>query len=288
MDGIFDWTWYIRYVRFTKEIVTMFQKIALFAPLFAVFLLSAIADEPFPDRDIQWILDRYNVSAPVSLIPAEGFDGWTKHYGEKIPDQWKWTNKKGQFSLDYSNPTQELPGGDIVTAKQYANFVLDFVWIATKGCNSGIKYRLKDFGPDGAKVNYSQDFGWLGCEYQILDDPNNGEGDNDDGRWSAASLYSVFAPDKAKKKLNPFGKINTGRIVVLDSHIEHWLNGEKVLEYEVGSEVWKNAIAKSKFSRPDAKAEGFGENPSGFIMLQDHQNTIIFEKVVIREIGGKK
>ena len=266
----------------------MFQKTVFFPLLFAALSLPLIADERFPDKDIQWIFDQYAVSEPVSLIPTEGFDGWTKHYGEKILNQWKWTNNEGKFNLDYSNRTRNMPGGDIVTAKQYTNFVLDFAWIATKGCNSGIKYRLKDFGPDGAKVNYSKDFGWLGCEYQVLDDPNNGEGSKDDGRWSTASLYSVFAPDKDKKKLNPFGEINTGRIVVVDNHIEHWLNGAKVLEYEIGSEVWKNAIGKSKFSRPDAKAEGFGENPSGFLMLQDHQNTITFEKVVIREIGAKK
>jgi len=260
----------------------MNRKIAFFPMFFAAFCLSAAADERFPDSDVQWIFDQYNVSEPVSLIPAEGFTGWTKPYGNEIPSRFKWTNQGGKFVLDYSDKTRDFSGGDLVTAKQYTNFVLDFVWIAAKGCNSGIKYRLKDFGPDGAKVNYSKDFGWLGCEYQILDDANNGENNK------TASLYTVFNPDKDKKKMNPFGEVNTGRIVVLDNHVEHWLNGVKVLEYEVGSEKWKAAVSKSKFSRPDAKAEGFGENPTGFLMLQDHQNTITFEKVVIREIGEKK
>jgi len=251
--------------------------------LHTAFCVSLIADD-----GIQWILDKYQVAEPVSLIPEKGLEGWTKHYGEKIPDQFKWSNQNGKFVLDYSAKTHDLPGGDIVTAKQYTNFILDFTWIATKGANSGIKYRLKDFGKDGAKVNYSNDFGWLGCEYQILDDPNNGEGSKDNGQWSAAALYSVFAPDKEKKKLKPFGEVNTGRIIVLDNHVEHWLNGEKVLQYEVGSETWKKAIATSKFSRPDAKAEGFGENPSGFIMVQDHQHTVTFEKLVIREIKEPK
>jgi hypothetical protein len=88
--------------------------------------------------------------------------------------------------------------------------------------------------------------------------------------------------------LNPYGEVNTGRIVVLDNHVEHWLNGKKVLQYEIGSDAWNKAISTSKYSRDDAKAEGFGENPSGFIMLQDHQHTITFEKIVIREIGSKK
>ena len=260
---------------------------SLFSLLLATFCFSGIAVGEFPDSDIQWILDQYQVSEPVSLIPAEGLAGWTWHSGQEIT-QAKWSNQGGKLFLDRSNRTHDLPGGDLVSAKQYTNFVLDFSWIATKGCNSGIKYRLKDFGADGAKVNYSKDFGWLGCEYQVLDDANNGEGNKDDGRWSTASLYSVFAPDKEKKRLNPFGQVNSGRIVVLDNHVEHWLNGEKVLQYEIGSETWKKAIGTSKYSREDAKAEGFGENPTGFLMLQDHQNTITFEKVVIREIGQKK
>ena len=266
----------------------MIRKIARFFLLLAAFCLSGVADERFPDSDIQWILDQYQVAEPVSLIPAEGLTGWTWHYGKEIT-QAKWSNPDGKkLLLDYSDKTRNLPGGDLVTAKQYTNFVLDFVWISTRGGNSGIKYRLKDFGAAGAKVNYSKDFGWLGCEYQILDDFNNGEGNRDAGQWSTASLYSVFAPDKEKKKLKPHGEVNTGRIVVLDNHIEHWLNGVKVLQYEIGSETWKKSINGSKFWREDAKAEGFGENPSGFIMLQDHQHTITFEKVVIREISGKK
>jgi len=262
----------------------MAHKIALFFLFFAAFSLSGIADERFPDSDIQWILDQYHVSPSKSLIPDEGFAGWTRHYGEAIPAVFKWTNQRGKFVLNQSEKTADLPGGDLVTAKQYTNFILDFVWIASKGCNSGIKYRLKDFGKEGAKVNYSEDFGWLGCEFQILDTFHDCE---DGGRDATASLYTVFAPDKTRK-LNPFGEINTGRIVVLDTHIEHWLNGKKVLDFQVGSESWKNAIATSKFSREDAKAEGFGENPSGLIMLQDHGNTITYEKVIIREIGDSR
>ena len=257
----------------------MTKKITFLSLFFAAFCLPAAAED-FPDADIQWILDQYQVSEPASLIPAEGLDGWTKHYGKAIAKS-KWTNKDGKLTLDQS---LKLDGGDLVTAREYTNFVLDFAWVASKNCNSGIKYRLKDFGKDGAKVNYSKDFGWLGCEYQILD-TNNGEEKNNDGRWATASVYSAIAPDKAKKRLNPAGQLNTGRIVVLDNHVEHWLNGEKVLQYEVGSDAWKDAISKSKFSRSDAKAEGFGENPTGFIMLQDHGNTITYEKVVIREIG---
>ena len=263
------------------------RKLVFFPLLFVAFCLSSVATEQFPNSDIQWILEQYQVSEPVSLIPTEGLAGWTWHYGKEIT-QARWSVRDGKLILDRSDRTRGLPEGDLVTAKQYTNFILDFAWVATRGANSGIKFRLKNFGAAGAKVNYSSTFGWLGCEYQIVDDNNNAEGTNDGGKRSAGSLYSVFAADKEKKKLNPFGEANSGRIVVLDNHVEHWLNGEKVLQYEIGSEMWKDAIAKSKYSREDAKVEGFGENPTGFIMVQDHQHAITFDKIVIREIGAKK
>ncbi|MDR1053030.1 MAG: DUF1080 domain-containing protein, partial [Planctomycetaceae bacterium] len=109
------------------------------------------------------------------------------------------------------------------------------------------------------------------------------EGKSNKGKNSAASLYSTIAASK-DKKLNPHGQPNSGRIIVTDEHIEHWLNGEKVLEYNLNSDDWKNAFAKSKY----AKAEGFAKNKKGFIMLQDHGNKITFTKINIREIKPKK
>ena len=258
----------------------------VFFLLLAVFCPSGIADEQFPDGDIQWILDQYQVSEPVSLISAEGFTGWTKYDGKTVPSPAKWTNKEGKFALEYSDETKNSPGGELVSARQYTNFVLDFAWVASKGCNSGVKYRLKKFSR--TLDNRSAISSWLGCEYQILDDFNKSEGNRGDGQWSAAALYNMFAPDKEKKRLNPHGGVNTGRIVVLDNHIEHWLNGEKVVECEVKSDAWKGALAQSKFPTLLVSPEGFGENPSGFIMLQDHGSTITFEKIVIWEIGAKK
>jgi hypothetical protein len=260
----------------------LFRIIAFFLSCLTALCLSGVASEQFPNSDIQWILDQYQVSEPVSLIPAEGLVGWTRTGGREIAAQSKWSNQGGKIVFERSERTNNFPGGDIVTAKQYTNFVLDFAWVTARGCNSGIKYRVKNFKEiDTDKTK------WLGCEYQILDTANGGER-SQDGRGTTASLYHVFAPDKEKKKLNPFGEVNYGRIVVLDTHIEHWLNGKKVLECKVGSEEWKKAVADSKFSIEESNVEGFGENVSGFILLQDHGGTIAFEKVVIREIGQKK
>jgi hypothetical protein len=254
-----------------------------FKHLLPALFFTLVVSSASADDGIQWILDKYDVSAPVSLIPAEGLHGWTAHYGKPLT-RTKWTNKGGKLFLEKIGNEYEHELNDLVTEKQYTNFILDFDWVATKGCNSGVKYRLKDFGAVGAKINWSETFGWLGCEYQVLDDPNNHEGNKGNGEWSTAALYSALAPNKEKKKLHPFGEVNHGRIVVLDHHIEHWLNGENVLEYEMGSDAWKEAHAKSKF----ANAEGFGKNPTGFIMLQDHGHQITYEKIVIREIKAAK
>jgi hypothetical protein len=242
-------------------------------------MLSA-ADNP--DAGIEPLLSGYKVSAPVSLIPDKGLDGWTAHWGKPLTKT-RWKNTDGKLELLPPGKDDGRENGDIVTKKQYSNFILDFDWIASKGCNSGVKFRLKDFGAVGAKINYSKTFGWLGIEYQILDDFNNREGTKEDGRWSSAALYSMFAPDKDKKHLQPHGKMNSGRLVVLDNHIEHWLNGERVLQYDIGSEVWNKAFEGGKFAR----AKGFGENPSGFIMLQDHGHAVTITKLVIREVNKK-
>ena len=261
----------------------MNPKYAWIPLLFAVCYHASFADERFPDSDIQWILEQYHVSEPTSLIPDEGLAGWTRYGGGQIANPSKWTNQDRKLVFEYSERTQTFQGRDIVTEKQYTNFVLDFVWMASRGCNSGIKYRIKNFGDTGLpEARY-----WLGCEFQILDTFHHIEVDGDP-ILSAASLYELFAPNKGTKKLNPFGEVNTGRIIVMNNHIEHWLNGKKVMQCEVGSDAWQQAVAKSKFSDEQGVGFGFGENASGFISLQDHGNTITFEKIVIREIGAKK
>lgn len=257
----------------------MSRKIAFFPLLCVALCLSSVAADEFPDADIRWILDKYNVSQPQSLIAAEGLVGWTKPGGREIAAPSKWSNKEGKLTLEFSDRTRDFQGGDIVTSKQYTNFVLDFAWIASKGINNGIKYRVKDFGETRARLAK----GWLGCEYQILD-----ENAGSFGKGSTGSLYQLFAPDKETKKLHPFGERNTGRVIVLDNHIEHWLNGKKVMQCEVGSDAWKQAVADSKFKRDDGTSFGFGENPTGYLMITDHGGTIIYDKIVVREIGEKR
>lgn len=196
----------------------------------------------------------------VSLLHNDSFEGWTNLAGKEPGNAW--TMHDGVLHL-------KGKGGDIKTEKEYENFILDFTWTIAKGGNSGIKYRFKKF----------EGKGWLGLEYQVLDDFNTGEGKK--SKNSTATLYDIL-PTNDRKQLNPHTEQNRGRIVVHDDQIEHWLNGKKVVDVKVGSDEWKEGIANSKFKN----IEGFGENSLGFIMVQDHQCEVWFHNISIKEILG--
>ncbi|MDR0390746.1 MAG: DUF1080 domain-containing protein [Planctomycetaceae bacterium] len=259
-----------------SEKIKIASIVILFLLLKSSFSFSAEQNE----KGLEWLFDKYEVADAVSLIPQNGIEGWTSYYG-KEPNKGKWSNKDGKLTCIGSRNDHRT--GDIVSKEEYENFILDFEWINSKGGNSGIKYKLKDFGEIGAKINQSDSIGWLGCEYQILDDYNNREGTSNRRKNCAASLYSTIAPSE-NKKLNPHDQINVGRIVVADERVEHWINGEKVLEYNTDSEDWMNALKRSKYAR----AEGFAKNKKGFIMLQDHGNKVTFTKLAIRKLKTKK
>lgn len=160
-------------------------------------------------------------------------------------------------------------GGDIITKEEYSSFDLQFEFKFTQGANGGIKYFV-EFYPSGSV---------LGCEYQIIDDQYNKDIQNDlDGKRLTASLYELF--ESENKKLNPAGHWNSGRILVEGTHVEHWLNGAKVLEYERGSKVFMEAKAKSKFK----DVEDFGTMDSGYIMLTDHGDQLAYRNIKIRKL----
>jgi hypothetical protein len=151
--------------------------------------------------------------------------------------------------------------GDIVTRHHYKNFELVFDWKIEKGGNSGVKYRTR---------------GNLGLEYQILDDKRHIDGKKTNHR--AASLYELVAAP-ATKPINPAGEWNSGKIRVQGNRIEQWLNGEKVIEIEYGSEDWETRFSESKYRKHD----GFG-SWTGPILLQDHGNPVSFRNMRIRAL----
>lgn len=167
----------------------------------------------------------------------------------------KWTLKDGVVSR---GPEK---AGSLMTRKKYRNFDLKFEWKISEGGNSGVIYRSQK---------------GKGLEYQVLDDERHVRGKTPNS--SAAALYDLVGP-VADKPYRPAGQWNSGRIVSNGKHIEHWLNGSKVLEIEMGSEDWKERYAKSKF----AEVENFAESESG-IQFQDHGAEVSYRNIRIRSL----
>jgi hypothetical protein len=186
-----------------------------------------------------------------SAIAAEPqpLDHWLAYNGGPLPPTW---------SIAGGVLRHTPGGGDIRTADQYRDFALDFDWQVTPGGNSGVFYRV----PAGRQA-----FAYDAPEYQILD--NAGHPDGKKAITSAASAYDVEAPGADLTR--PVGQWNSARIVVVGRHVEHWLNGTRVLQYDIGSPDWTAQVARSKFRGGD-----YGQAPQGYIVLQDHGAAVAY------------
>ncbi|MFW5822175.1 MAG: 3-keto-disaccharide hydrolase [Tangfeifania sp.] len=189
--------------------------------------------------------------------------------GDEFPSK-GWKVEDGILTVVGSGGDPEKKGGDIVTREKYGAFELKFDFQFTEGANSGIKYGLGNNGPS------------IGLEYQILDDENHPDAKNGiDGNRTLASLYDLIPAKKEGRFVNGPGKWNRGRIVLYpDNRVEHWLNGRKLVEFTRGSEEFKELVAGSKF----AEREGFGMSEETPILIQDHNDTVHFRSIKIREL----
>lgn len=161
-------------------------------------------------------------------------------------------------------------GGDLVTREKYDSFELRFDWKVAEGANSGVMYRVSE----AFNAPYE-----TGPEYQVLDDAKHPDGRNP--KTTASSLYALIAAQG--KELKPVGEWNKARIVVRGSHVEHWLNKKKVVEYELGSDALKALIAGSKFK----DMPRFAQEPTGHICLQDHGDSVWYRKIRVRKLKSK-
>jgi len=198
--------------------------------------------------------------------------GWKSARGDKFPAN-GWEMKDGVLSVLASGGAESQAGGDIVTEQVFSDFELRLEFRLTPGANSGVKYFVDvdlNKGPGSA----------IGLEYQLLDDERHPDAKlGRDGNRKLAGLYDLI-PAAAAKKTRPIGEWNEARIVSRGTHVEHWLNGEKVLEYERGSDAFRRLVSESKFKVwPD-----FGERPAGPILLQDHGDRVSFRNIKIRRL----
>jgi hypothetical protein len=205
-------------------------------------------------------------------------DGWRGAKADTFPAK-GWEIKDGVLTVLASGGAESAAGGDIVTRERFSEFELSVDFMITAGANSGIKYLCQpDLDPvtgTGAKASQGSA---IGLEFQILDDARHPDAKNGrDGNRTIGSLYDLI-PAAASKRPNPPGEWNTARILVRDNHIEHWLNGAKVVSYERGSPVFQEAVKASKFKA----IPGFATWPDGHILLQDHGNRVSFRNIRIR------
>ena len=154
-------------------------------------------------------------------------------------------------------------GGNIVTKKMYRDFIFKFDFRLTEAANSGIKY----FYVEGKNKTSCE-------EYQILDPEHPDANKGRDGNRRVASLYDLM-PANADKIVKRAGEWNSGMIVSKGNHVEHWLNGVKVLEYERGSKAFRDAVAKSKYAAWADKGAHWGELPEGRLHIQDHHDSVV-------------
>ena len=204
--------------------------------------------------------------------------GWRSAKAEKFPAK-GWKIKAGVLSVLASGGAESAAGGDIITRERFSQFELLVDFKITPGANSGVKYfcqpNLDPITGTGAK---SANGSAIGLEYQILDDERHPDAKlGRDGNRTIGSLYDLI-PAATFKQPNPIGEWNTARILVQGNHVEHWLNGLKVLEYERGNPAFREAVALSKYKN----IPGFGEWADGHILLQDHGNAVSFRNVKLR------
>jgi len=207
------------------------------------------------------------------LFDGHSSKGWVGAYKKTFPEK-GWVVGDGVMKVISSEGKESANGGDIVTTDEYKAFDLSFDFLLTPGANSGVKYFVT--------LSENNSGSAIGLEYQVLDDTLHPDAKlGRDGDRTMASLYDLIKANKQKRFIHPMGKWNTGRIVVYpNNHVEHYLNGVKVLEYERGSQAFRDLVAISKYK----VWKNFGEAPQGYILLQDHGNEVSYRSIKIRTL----
>jgi hypothetical protein len=216
-------------------------------------------------------------TAAATLTPQEVSQGWKLLFDGKSLDGWRgynkpdasstrWRVENGVLTLPKNDGTDKRGQRDLISVDTYDRFELAAEWRISLGGNSGIKYFVVEDRPDA-----------VGHEYQIIDDERHPDAKVGPKRQTSA-LYDVLAA--SNRPLRPAGEWNESRIIVRGPTVEHWLNGTKVLSYELGSPELKAAIAQSKFK----DVPRFGTLLKGHILVQDHNDAVWYRSIKIRPL----
>jgi hypothetical protein len=216
-----------------------------------------------------------------TISELEASEGWELLWDGKTTNGWRgakldefpekgWVIEDGILKVLKGDGGESTNGGDIVTTKPYKNFMLKVDFRITEGANSGIKYFVD------TNLNKGEGSA-IGCEFQILDDRNHPDAKlGINGNRTLGSLYDLIAAPEDK----PFrsGFFNTAMVVVQGNHVEHWLNGVKIVEYERNTEEWNALVQTSKYK----DWPNFGNAEEGLLLLQDHGDEVWFQNIKIK------
>lgn len=211
-----------------------------------------------------------------TLTHAEGEEGWRLLFDGQSLEHWRgfrmpelpagWRVEDG--TIHFVPPVEaDAQRADLITRDKFGDFELALEWKVTPGGNSGLFFRVSE---EAERTYYT------GPEMQILDDALHPDGQR--AETSAGSNYALHAPGPYPKR--PAGEWNEVRLFVSGDHVEHWLNGARVVDYRLWTPEWQALVAASKF----AAWPGYGQSRSGHIALQDHGNEIWFRNLRVRDL----
>jgi len=212
----------------------------------------------------------------ILLFDGRTFAGWRGLGYDRVPPE-HWVIENGAIK---KVPTKDVPlqkdgqpllGGDLMTTEEFEDFELAFDWKISPGGNSGLKYNVSEEMSTANPPFHAA----LGFEYQVLDDEKHPDAKNGPNR-TAGALYDLIGP--RNKTLKPVGEYNTAKIVFIGKHGEHWLNGVKVLEFDLDTPAFGQFLAKSKYK----DILKFAEKRKGHIVLQDHTDAVWYRNIKIR------
>ena len=207
----------------------------------------------------------------ILLFDGATTQGWRSAKAPNFPEG-GWEVSNGILRVLPGDGQESANGGDIITTRNYRNFILKVDFMITPGANSGIKYFVNTELNKGAGSA-------IGCEFQILDDDLHPDAKlGVKGNRKLGALYDLIPVLDSK----PFFKdqFNTAVIIVQGNHVEHWLNGTKLLEYERNNQMWNALVAYSKYK----DWPNFGNAAEGPILLQDHGHEVFYKNIKIKEL----
>lgn len=230
---------------------------------------ATVSTAPEFSRLLNQLTENEKTSGWKLLFDGSTTAGWRGAHKDAFPES-GWKIENGVITVLKSGGAESKNGGDIVTVDEYANFDLQLEFKITEGANSGIKYYVTE--------NEQSTGSAIGLEFQILDDAKHPDAKlgSHEGSRTLGSLYDLIKAEN--KRFAGVGVWNHARVVSNGTHVEHWLNGIKIVEYERGSEAFRKLVSESKYK----DWENFGEAAQGHILLQDHGDEVSFRSIKIK------